>query len=79
MRRLFWGVVGIGIGAVVGAAVVRWAARTKQRYSPPNLAREAGGAAADLATRLREAIEAGRDEMSRAELEIRAELGLPVE
>lgn len=79
MRRLFWGVVGIGIGAVVGVGVVRWAAKTKQKYSPPNIAREAGGAAANFMTRLRDAVDAGRDEMVRAEHEIRAELGLPLE
>jgi hypothetical protein len=77
MRRLFWGVVGIGIGAVVGVSIVRWAAKTKERYSPPNIAREAGGVASDFAGRLRDAIEAGREEMARAEMEIRAELGLP--
>ncbi len=77
MRRLFWGVVGIGIGATVGAGVVRWAGRTKQRYSPPNLARQAGASAAGFAGRLRGAVEAGREEMARAEVEIRAELGLP--
>ncbi len=79
MRRLFWGVVGIGVGAVVGVAVVRWAAKTKQKYSPPNIAREAGGVASDFMSRVRDAIDAGRDEMHRAEVEIRAELGLPIE
>ena len=39
MRRVFWGLVGIGLGAVVGAQVVRWANRTKAKYAPPNLAR----------------------------------------
>ncbi|MCA1831537.1 MAG: hypothetical protein ABR548_14885 [Actinomycetota bacterium] len=79
MRRLFWGVVGIGIGAVVGVSIVRWAGKTKQRYSPPNLAREAGGVASDFASRVRDALDAGREEMTRAEMEIRAELGLPVQ
>lgn len=78
MRRIFWGVVGLGAGAVIGVAVVRWAGKTKQRYAPPNLAREAGAAAAGFFDRLREAIDAGRDEMARAEAEIRADLGLPV-
>jgi hypothetical protein len=77
VRRVFWGLVGIGIGAAVGVAVVRWAGRTKERYSPPNLAREAGAAAAGLGQRLRAAVEAGRQEMVVREAEIREELGLP--
>ena len=77
MRRVFWGLVGIGIGAAVGIAVVRWAGRTKERYSPPNLAREAGSYAAGVGERLRRAVEAGREEMMVKEAEIREELGLP--
>ena len=78
MRKIFWGIVGLGAGAVLGIAVVRWAGKTKQRYAPPNLAREAGAAAAGFFDRVRDAVEAGRDEMQRAEAEIRAELGLPL-
>jgi hypothetical protein len=77
VRKLFWGIVGIGAGVVIGAAVVRWANRTKARYSPPNLAREASGKLGDLGGRFREAIRAGRDEMTAREMEIREELGLP--
>lgn len=77
MRRVFWGLVGIGLGAVVGGQVVRWANKTKQRYSPPNLAREAAGRFAGLGDRLREAIAAGAQEMTVREAEIRTELNLP--
>lgn len=77
MRRVFWGLVGIGIGVTVGVAVVRWANRTKEKYSPPNLAREAGSYAAGIGERLRAAIDAGREEMVTREAEIREELGLP--
>ena len=77
MRRVFWGLVGIGIGAAVGVAVVRWAGKTKERYSPPNIAREAGAKAGDVLDRLRRAVEAGRAEMIVREAEIREELGLP--
>lgn len=77
MKRAFWALVGVGLGAVVGVAVVRWANKTKERYSPPNLAREAGAAASGFLGRVREAIEVGREEMHRAETEIRADIGLP--
>ncbi|MGZ4139770.1 MAG: hypothetical protein ACXVQY_04340 [Actinomycetota bacterium] len=77
MRRLFWAMLGIGLGAVVGAMVVRWANRTKAKYAPPNIAREAGGRLAAFADRIRETVELGLDEMSQAEAEIRADLGLP--
>ena len=77
MKRVFWGLVGLGAGVVVGVAVVRWANKAKERYAPPALAREAGAAAASFFDRLRDAFDAGRDEMARAEDEIRAELGLP--
>jgi len=77
VKRIFWALVGIGLGAVVGVQVARWANRTKVKYSPPNLAREAGGKVASLGERFRAAVEAGFDEMVTAEAEIRADLGLP--
>lgn len=77
MRRLFWAFLGVGVGAAVGVAAVRWAGRTKKRYSPPNLARGAGRAAEGLAERLQGAIEEGRRAMEEREAELRAELGLP--
>lgn len=76
MRRLFWGVVGIGIGAVIGAAVVRWAAQTKSRMAPSSVARSAGGVVATWRDRAAEAIVAGAEEMVRREAELRDELGL---
>jgi hypothetical protein len=77
VRRVFWALVGIGAGAVIGVQVTRWANRTKQRYSPPNVARNAGSKIEDLAARFKDAIEEGLEEMTRAQAEIRAELGLP--
>jgi HAMP domain-containing protein len=77
VRRVFWGLVGIGIGAAVGVAAVRWVGRTKERYSPPNLARGAGAWAEDVLVRLRQAVDAGRAEMVVREAQIREELGLP--
>lgn len=78
MRRVFWGLVGVGLGVVVGAQVVRWANKTKARYSPPNVAREAGGKLASLVERARDAVAAGAEEMAAREAELRHELGLPL-
>jgi hypothetical protein len=77
MKRVFWGLVGVGLGVVVGVQVVRWANRTKEKYSPPNLARQGGRKVTGFAERIRETIEMGLQEMDQAEAEIRAELGLP--
>ena len=77
MKRIFGALVGIGLGAVVGAQVVRAVERTKKKYSPPNLARGGARAARGFGERLRDAIEAGAEEMAVREAEIRADLGLP--
>lgn len=77
MRRLFWMMVGLGAGAVIGVSVARWAHETKQRYSPPNLARGAGSKLDELKARALEALAAGAEEMAQREAELRDELGLP--
>jgi hypothetical protein len=77
MKRLFWALVGLGLGAVVGIQVARWASKTKQRYSPQNIARETAGSLQGVGQRIRDAIEAGLEEMAEREVEIRAEFGLP--
>lgn len=76
MKRVFWAMVGVGIGAAVGIAAVRWAGRTKDKLSPPNLARSAGERGTALADRVRDAIDAGREAMAEREAELRAELKL---
>jgi hypothetical protein len=76
VRRLFWVVVGVGLGAVVGVAIIRSAQRTKERYSPSGIANRAGEAGNEFAARLSEAIEEGRKAMAEKEAELRADLGL---
>jgi hypothetical protein len=76
VKRIFWSMLGIGIGAVVGVVAVRWAGRTKQKLSPPNLARGASNAGAAFADRFRDAVEEGRIAMEEREAELRAELEL---
>jgi len=76
VRRLFWTLVGVGLGAVVGIAIVRSVQRTKERYSPSGIAGRAGEAGEELRARLAEAIQVGRRAMAEKEAELRAELGL---
>ncbi|GAC1417449.1 MAG: hypothetical protein NVSMB57_12390 [Actinomycetota bacterium] len=76
MRRVFWGVLGIGIGAVIGVSVVRAVNRTKQRLSPPNLAREGIERSVALKDRMRDALDAGRAAMIQREAELRTDLKL---
>lgn len=77
MRRLFWALTGIGLGAVVGIRAARAVSRAGKRYSPAGIASAGGGLAERLGERLREALDAGRDEMRVREAELRAELNLP--
>lgn len=77
IRRLFWGVVGLGLGAVVGAQVMRSVSKAKSRYAPPALARGAMGKISLLKERLSDAIAEGAEEMARAEADIRIGLDLP--
>jgi hypothetical protein len=77
MRRLFWGLVGIGMGAAIGVGVMRWAARTADRLAPRSLAEELFQTAADWRVRLAGALEAGQAAMVEREAELRARLVEP--
>jgi hypothetical protein len=77
VKRLFWALTGIGLGAAVGLAGVRWVSKTKKKYAPPAIAKAAGGKMAQLRERLKEAVAAGAEEMMVREAELRAELDLP--
>jgi hypothetical protein len=76
MRRAFWILLGVGAGAVIGVSVVRAVNRTKRRMNPATIARNAGERSGAFAERVRDALDAGRDEMLRREAELRAELKL---
>ena len=72
MKRLFWALFGIGLGAVVGVAAVRWASRTADSLKPDSLARRAFDVAGDWRLRLAEAVDEGRSAMAEREAELRA-------
>jgi hypothetical protein len=77
MKRIFWGLVGLGMGAVIGVGVMRWASRTADRLAPRSLASELLETAADWRERLAEALEEGQAAMAEREAELRAQLAEP--
>ena len=77
MRRVFWGLVGLGMGAAVGVGVMRWASRTADRLAPGSLAEELVQAAADWRDRLARGLSEGQAAMAEREAELRARLAEP--
>lgn len=80
MRRLFWIVVGVGLGATAAVQASRYLKRTTARYAPAAVAGRArtqvGELIGAIAERGRLALEEGRAEMRAREAELRADLGL---
>lgn len=72
MRRVFWGMLGVGFGAVLGAGTVRWASRTAERLAPTSLGRRSLQSADEVGRRLAAALEEGRAAMAAREAELRA-------
>jgi hypothetical protein len=72
VRRLFWGMLGVGFGAVVGAGTVRWASRTAEKLAPASLSQRSLDAAGDWRRRLSAALDEGREAMAAREAELRA-------
>jgi hypothetical protein len=77
MKRLFWGLVGLGMGAAIGVGVMRWASRTADRLAPRSLADELFQTAVDWRERLGAALSAGQAAMAEREAELRAQLAEP--
>jgi hypothetical protein len=77
MKRIFWGLVGLGMGAAIGVGVMRWASRTADRLAPRSLASELLETAAGWRERLAEALEEGQAAMAEREAELRARLAEP--
>jgi hypothetical protein len=77
MKRLFWGLVGLGMGAAIGVGVMRWASRAADRLTPRSLADELVQAAADWRERLTSALSEGQAAMAEREAELRARLAEP--
>jgi hypothetical protein len=77
MKRLFWTLLGLGMGAAIGIALVRWAGRTAERLTPQSMGQRALEAAREWRERLAEAWEEGRAAMAEREAELRAQLVEP--
>jgi hypothetical protein len=77
VRRIFWGLVGLGMGAVIGVGLMRWASRTADRLAPRSLAEELLQAAADWRARLAGALREGQAAMAEREAELRARIAEP--
>lgn len=77
MKRIFWTLFGLGMGAAIGVGVMRWANRAAERLAPQSVGRRALDAARDWRERLADALEEGRAAMAEREDELRAQLVEP--
>ena len=77
MKRIFWTLFGLGMGAAIGIGVMRWASRTAERLTPRSLGQRTLEAAARWRERLADALEEGRAAMAEREAELRAQLVEP--
>jgi hypothetical protein len=77
VKRIFWGLVGLGMGAALGVGAMRWAQRTADRLAPRSLAEQLVQAAADWRERLGAALSEGQAAMAEREAELRAQLAEP--
>jgi hypothetical protein len=77
MRRVFWILFGIGMGAAVGVGVMRWTRRTAERLTPGSMGERLLDFAHDWRERLGDALDEGRAAMAEREAELRAQLVEP--
>jgi hypothetical protein len=77
MRRVFWMLFGIGMGAAVGVGLMRWTRRTAEQLTPASVGQRAFDLAQDWRERLGDAIDVGREAMAEREAELRAQLVEP--
>lgn len=73
-KRLFWLVVGLGLGFGVSFWLMRFVRSTVERYTPERLSSDLGSALRSFGSDLREAAAEGREAMREREAELRREL-----
>ena len=71
-KRLFFALLGLGTGVVLGAALVRRAEQARQRLTPAALASAAGERAGSFRDRVDVALAAGREAALAKEAELRS-------
>ncbi len=71
-KRLFFAMLGLGAGVVIGAIVVRKVERTGRALRPENLAATAASRAGGARGRFAAAVEMGRAAAAEKEAELRA-------
>jgi hypothetical protein len=77
MKRAFWALLGVGMGAAIGIGVMRWVSRTAERLTPRSVGQRALDTALQWRERLAGALEEGRAAMAEREVELRAQLVEP--
>lgn len=77
IRRLFWGLLGLGAGVVLGGRLVRQVDRVSGAARPGAMAERAGRGVGSASGRLARAVEAGRAHARQRERELRDAYGIP--
>ncbi|MET0726671.1 MAG: hypothetical protein ABWZ76_00045 [Acidimicrobiales bacterium] len=73
-RRLFWLVIGVGLGLGVSFWVMRFVRETAARYAPERVSADLAGAVKGLRSDLRAAVAEGRAAMRAREAEVRSDV-----
>ncbi|MHB1486776.1 MAG: hypothetical protein ACYCS7_08255 [Acidimicrobiales bacterium] len=76
-KRLFWLLMGMGLGAGASLWTVRFVRTTIERYSPERVSADVVGALTKLGSDLRQAASEGRLAMQERESELRSRLSSP--
>jgi hypothetical protein len=74
LRRLFWLLIGVGVGLGSSFWVMRRVKQTAARYAPQRLSDDLTRSVRTLGRDLRLAVQEGREAMLKREAELRAEL-----
>jgi hypothetical protein len=75
-KRVFFTMIGVGAGVVLGGYAVRKAERTRRRLAPNALVAAAGQRVDSLRDRVARAIEVGRAAAAEREAELRTAYGI---
>ncbi|MEZ5169802.1 MAG: hypothetical protein R3A49_03545 [Acidimicrobiia bacterium] len=75
-RRLFWLMVGFGLGLGLAVLTFRRIDAVLNRYAPPQVADQLATSAKALGRDVREAVLVGRAAMREREAELRSEVGV---